>query len=255
MAKTIQTFIIVTTGGDTARLARIEQGFDPIRGQVPSLRFEHLGDVTDLHHAYRTVIRANDDAETILLFCHQDVRPLTKDERATLLSMAGSLPGWLIKALEHPDGWFNKALELVRDDKTGVLGVAGAKGLTAETPWWSYPDLTGAIVHRSPGGKSSVNPYGPWGRAAVVDGVCLIGRGDTLASLGEPTEALDGFHFYDMDLCLRAHRAGLSNWTIPLLLCHESTGAPTVNTAWQNTFQRFVSLWGSALPLRISQDS
>jgi hypothetical protein len=106
------------------------------------------------------------------------------------------------------------------------------------------------VVHRTPEGRETINAYGPWGRAAVLDGLLLMARGDYAARI-EPLAPRSGFHFYDMELALRGLRAGLSHWTVPLLLEHRSGGAAADEEDYLRQRQAFEARFAGQLPVDV----
>jgi hypothetical protein len=67
---------------------------------------------------------------------------------------------------------------------------------------------------------------------------------------GFDTNTFQGFHFYDVDITLRAHFAGLSNYVALIPIFHESTGA--YDEAWEKLRQKFVKKWTGKLPVTLS---
>lgn len=246
--------VLFTTGDDRHRLLAVETGFrGHLDGKLP-LEVRHLGRVESLLTAYHRAALEVEGDDTLLLFCHQDARPLLAPMPPGTPPLDLSLPHgaeWLRPAIDRPDGWVEIALRLAKRGDTGFLGVAGALGLLPGLPWWSYPDLTGAVLHRTAEGEVKLNPYGRYGRAAVLDGICLMIRRGAYAGLPPPPREMTGFHYYDIELCTRAHHAGLKNWTVPLLLVHEHGGAASDDQEFQEDMKQFQSVYGGVLPFSV----
>lgn len=243
--------ILFTTGDDTAKLRSLEAGFIPyFQGRLP-FEFRHLGNVKDLPRAYHKAALSIVDPDALMMFCHQDVKPLFDSSIDNKNLTVPPAAAWLKEALENPLKWLEIVIQLCQRDDTGIMGVAGARGLFPETAWWYHPDLTGAAAHEKREGEFVFNAYGPYGRAAVLDGLCLILLRKTYDLLGEPPNILTGYHFYDMDLCLRAHFAGLKNWTIPLMLLHSSGGAEANRNDYRESHRRFLEAYEDRLPVNV----
>jgi hypothetical protein len=208
--------------------------------------------VKQLLWIYHEAVRSVKDPDVLLIFIHQDVTPIISTAEIDLFSVTANNSqkfDWFLKALNNPLEWWETIKNLAFRANTGIIGVAGSLGLLPETAWWCYPDLSGAVIHLLPDNKIRLNLYGPYGRVALLDGVCLMFRRGMYDLLSEPAKLLDGFHFYDMDLSLRAHLAGLKNWTVPLLLMHKSGGADINDKSWKEEQKKFLSAYKSYLPI------
>lgn len=250
-----QRFVIISTGNDTAALDRMEDRFDAHLSPHGGVETFRLGEVDSLINAYWNGARLVNDPSAILLFVHQDALPAFepggtagKDE---IEQLRASVP-WLLPAVEEPGSWVTTALRLFEKQDTGFLGVAGALSLHPGQAWWNEESVSGAVLHASSSGVN-LNGYGPFGRVAVVDGLFLMARASLFDELG-PVRNHRGFHFYDMELSLRAHLAGKKNWTIPLLLMHFSGGKTIEDSEWQAAASSFAELHGQHLPLVVEPE-
>lgn len=176
-----------------------------------------------LAHTYnRALAQADDDA--VVLFCHDDV----------WLGEAPLLPA-LSEALQRFD----------------LVGVAGnARCSPGQQVWWrnpadgawDHPHLVGRIRFGSPEAALD-QPYGPSpAQAALLDGVALAGRAAVLRNGGLRFDPLLPFHFYDLDLCRQAERAGLRLGVWPLDLIHASAGNASTQ-AWKATLLLYQNKW------------
>ncbi|HVT82907.1 MAG TPA: glycosyltransferase [Phycisphaerae bacterium] len=177
----------------------------------------------------------------VLVFLHHDV-----------LLMCNAL------ALEHP-------LRMLQEAGTGFIGVAGATRLNAAGTWWGdvpQPQVM-ASCRGLVGCPDQTNPQNPFrmnflawpgpavfGRVLVVDGVFLMCHRRTFERLGGfDSQNLSGFHFYDVDISLRAHLAGLTNYVAPIPMFHASTG--NYDQVWDATRQRFLKKYAGRLPISL----
>ncbi|MBZ0264382.1 glycosyltransferase family protein [bacterium] len=245
-----QQFIVVTTGNKLDRLKTLELGLTTHLASRGEVEFRHLGHVANLAKAYQTAIYTHDAAESILLFCHQDARPLLGEQG---VSAPPNCPPWLEDSFSNPTAWLDIALPLLTQSSTGIVGVAGSMILEQNKAWWQHGALSGAVMHLEPDGNLRMNPYGPFGQVSVVDGLIMMVRKSSFDLINQLPPLEDTFHFYDMDLCLRSDEVGLKNWTVPLLMLHESGGAAVDNEDWQKDHEVFLARWGDCLPKVISE--
>lgn len=157
--------------------------------------------------------------EDVLIFTHSDVRV------------------WSGPAL-----WNNLVAEANKDSLVGLVGVAGAKSLPYDAVWWNAESKLGAVAH-SHKGNTYFSSFGPFGRALVLDGVLLACRLSLIAHLKWWSE---GFHFYDVDVTLRAHLAGYRNMVVPLPILHLSIGE--TDEAYDIARQAFIERHKAVLP-------
>ncbi len=154
--------------------------------------------------------------------------------------------------------WLNDVATYFADPKVGVLGVAGSKDLTGTGRWWEgmgQPGgnrLSGMAIHTNEE-NTWPNAYGAFDQVLVLDGLCLILKKSLY-------EELEGFHyqgmppyvgydFYDIDLTFRSHLAGYKNYTLPLLMEHQSMGVQ--KETWFTNKDLFIEKYKEHLPARL----
>jgi len=242
--------VLFNTGGAESMLAAMEDGFRRLfEGKLP-LTIQRLGVVDSLAQAYHRAIMSVEEADTLIVFAHQDAVPFIPRESPGLKDNLAAAD-WFAEAANNADAWFYAVMRRLSDASTGILGAVGCKGFLAETAWWQYPDLSGVVIATSADGSPQVNLYGEYGRVAALDGFLLMLKRETYGRMGVPPLELKGFHFYDMDLCMRAHIAGLKNYTIPLLLRHHSRGAKSSDPQWRCDQGIFNRIYAKYLPMKI----
>lgn len=135
-----------------------------------------------------------------------------------------------------------------------IVGLAGTSSfnlmLDKQITMWLQPPqeaLSGAVEHPA-GNNTNMNfwsVYGPTPRRCVVmDGLFLA---VDLAKIGDLRfDEQFEFHFYDLDLCLSAHRAGLLLGTTNVYVNHQSGGSYN-NPAFFATQERFRQKWRNLL--------
>ena len=137
-----------------------------------------------------------------------------------------------------------------------VIGVAGNVRLQENQPaWlfkptqterpalvWDHGFLTGAIFH--PVNKQRVKQlYGHMPMPCqVLDGVFMAVDCAYLKRVRVRFDEQFHFHFYDMDFCRSAGRAGLSMGTWPITLTHLSAGA-FGSAEWQRCWALYQQKW------------
>ena len=164
-------------------------------------------------------------AGAVLVFCHDDV-DLGPEPLAPQLQAA-----------------------LARFDLVGVAG--NQRRQSAQVAWcldprsggWDHPFLSGALRHGTPD-SSQLDVYGPAPMPVqLLNGVFLTARAETLQRSGVRFDPHFAFHYYDLDLCRSARRAGLSLGTWPLPLLHASGGEPWGAT-WTERQRAYLRKWG-----------
>jgi GT2 family glycosyltransferase len=133
-----------------------------------------------------------------------------------------------------------KALEAVQ--RCGIVGVCGATRLEDDGTWWQKltREEVNTCCRGAIGSPHGVLRWNGFGQVVVVDGVLLMMRRAIFEALGGFNEQLTGAHFYDVDISLRAHRAGYVNEVVDLPVFHKSTG--NYDAVWEASRRQFLSL-------------
>ena len=125
-----------------------------------------------------------------------------------------------------------------------VVGLAGSERATGPAVLWSgHPHLHGWVSYPAAQGKGlEAAPLSL--RSGVIpgmqalDGLLIACRREVVLGVGFDAATFDAFHFYDLDFCVRAHRAG---WrlavTTEVLAVHASRGG--FDQRWQRYRERF----------------
>jgi hypothetical protein len=153
--------------------------------------------------------------------------------------------------LEDPDLIQKIRISLKRYD---IIGVAGNTRISKFQPAWLFRSiehgrfiwdseyLSGSVRHGKPG-QSTPAVYGPTpARCELMDGVFLAGHRSILLRSKVFYDEQFRFHFYDIDFCRTARRAGLSLGTWPLDILHVSEGA-FGSPAWQEGYAIYFKKW------------
>ncbi|HEV2442514.1 MAG TPA: glycosyltransferase [Steroidobacteraceae bacterium] len=185
------------------------------------------GNTSGLPSIYNTAIDESAADPAILLFIHDDVHLCDFHWTDTL----------------------NAALE-----QFAIVGVAGNRRRVARQPGWRFLDerftrdrrenLSGTVGHGNGFPAERVDVYGPSRQpVSLLDGVMLGVKSETLHAGKLRFDEQFDFHFYDLDLCRQAERAGISMGTCAVSLIHESKGG-FGGEGWRRGYERYLQKWG-----------
>jgi len=135
-----------------------------------------------------------------------------------------------------------------------VVGLAGNRRRVPGQPGWGMTDenlrgdrrenLSGIVAHGRGFPADSIDVFGPPGqRVALLDGLFLAVRSRTLQSKALRFDERFDFHFYDLDFCREAERAGIAMGTWPIAVVHESKGG-YVSDGWRRGYEVYLQKWG-----------
>jgi GT2 family glycosyltransferase len=158
----------------------------------------------------------------------------------------------------HDDVWIDDYFladrVLAGLDAFDVIGVAGNRRRSPRQRAWHYVNapgqpqdhgsLSGAIAHgKTPFGR--ISNFGPAAaECELLDGVFVAARLRTLLDRSVRFDPLFDFHFYDLDFCRSARRAGLRLGTWPICLTHQSIGGAFESAPWLNAYAKYLQKWG-----------
>jgi glycosyltransferase involved in cell wall biosynthesis len=142
-------------------------------------------------------------------------------------------------------------------DKTdyGILGVAGTKNLPESGRWWDNMRTVYGKVWHTHEGKEFLSSYSEdqgtkLEEVVMVDGVFFSVMKSRLKTRFD--EAVEGFHFYDVDFCLRNHLEGVKVGVhTNIIINHMSIGE--TNEQWEENRVLFVEKYKDNLPLKINK--
>jgi GT2 family glycosyltransferase len=226
-------FSFITITREQEKIEALEKNLSLVLGRTPWELLVADGTKEDIFTGYnQQAALANGD---YLVFTHDDVKFLCNGEV------------------------FEKPIELMEKPFTGFVGAAGTIMMPKEGCWWKAPqsDCRGSVYH--PSKSSSVfgmhlncwpHMNAQFGQVLVCDGVLLMCHKRVFDKLnGFDAETFKGFHFYDVDITLRAHMMGLMNYVAPVPLIHRSYGM--INENWEQNKKLFIEKHNKALPTKI----
>lgn len=124
----------------------------------------------------------------ILCFCHEDI-------------------------LFHTPSWGTSIQKVLSDESIGVVGVIGSHFLPrAPMYWWSSPFISQYSVNNDKG-VVQLNDnreffHGAIADVVTVDGVCFFVPRSLFDSIRFDDRTFQGFHLYDMDICMQVQALG-----------------------------------------------
>lgn len=159
----------------------------------------------------------------------------------------------------HDDVWLDQLDGLADIIHAGlnefdVIGVAGNRRRVPNQPAWGFldlrftPDTSGQLSGRIAHGPDPFGPTSYFGAmpapCELLDGVFLATQKSRLARQRVRFDPKFDFHFYDLDFCRSARKAGLRLGTWKLALTHQSKGN-YFSSAWINTYKKYLRKWRS----------
>jgi hypothetical protein len=142
------------------------------------------------------------------------------------------------------------------DAKLGMIGVAGCQYFSADRPSWvaaGRPFIHGKVIHQMDA-RMILTVYS-WEKsdqeAVAVDGLFSAIRRDVFNAAHFDEQTFDGFHFYDIDICMQVRKTHTIKVTPDVIVKHLSGGS--YDQKWQVYSQRFVAKYRSELPVSCVQ--
>ena len=145
-----------------------------------------------------------------------------------------------------------------------LVGLAGSQQRLPGQPAWPFPQhvgrwaprgqLLGCVGHdttATPGAIRRMRKVNHFGgtrqRAALLDGVLLAVRGQTLQQNALRFDPALAFDFYDLDFCRQAEQLGLRPGVWPIAVTHLSAGNFD-SPSWLRTYPVYLEKWGEKPP-------
>jgi predicted O-linked N-acetylglucosamine transferase (SPINDLY family)/2-polyprenyl-3-methyl-5-hydroxy-6-metoxy-1,4-benzoquinol methylase len=165
-------------------------------------------------------------------------------------------PDNALLVLIHDDVWLdeNTFVQTIQRglDQYDVIGIAGNARIQPGQPGWCFIDLQftwddakclrGSVSHGQHA-FGSASSYGDVsGECQLMDGVFLAAHKQTLLQSGVRFDQQFEFHFYDLDFCRTATRAGLKLGVWPVRMTHQSGGA-FGSARWRETYLSYHQKW------------
>lgn len=148
--------------------------------------------IDNSHHDYSLFSAYNEGVRRakgeILCFCHEDI-------------------------LFHTPSWGDSVQNLFSDESIGVVGVIGSHFLPgAPMYWWSSPFISQYSVNNDQGVVQRNDHreffHGHIADVVTIDGVCFFIARKLFGFLRFDDRTFQGFHLYDMDICMQVQGLG-----------------------------------------------
>mgnify|MGYP003147166222 CR=1 FL=1 len=155
----------------------------------------------------------------IIVMCHDDVEILSTHEK------------------------FQEMIAVARSPGAGFVGVAGACKFGVDGAWWNARRDGSArgFVWQGPSDvEMTPNYFGKPGQVAVLDGCFIAATWETICKIGmdQPSYLSSGWDYYDIHLTFMAYLEGLTNYTVPIMIRHESSGV--MRKGWYDAKHEFM---------------
>jgi Glycosyltransferase like family len=154
---------------------------------------------------------------------------------------------------------FEKYLAGCNEPGVGFVGVAGAVSYGSAQyagAWWAaraVGETSGFVFQGNDPQNMSPNYFGSCGQVVVLDGCFLACSFSTLKKVGltKPEYLTSKWDFYDIHMTLTAALMKLENYTVPIIVRHESPGE--MREAWYKSRDEFLAYHNKHLPLSLVQ--
>jgi GT2 family glycosyltransferase len=140
------------------------------------------------------------------------------------------------------------------DKSLGLVGVAGTQYLYPHNPRWNAagrPFVFGRVIHaRKNEKKCYLTVFSEEDRdteVAGVDGLLLAIKSSLFETIRFDEDTFDGFHFYDLDICMQIRETQKLITTHDILVKHWSLGA--CDGIWQEYGKQFLKKYRDRLPV------
>jgi len=156
--------------------------------------------------------------------------------------------------------WGKNLCSHLMNPRVGLIGLCGSAYQSKVPASWSLYEYTAHIVQSDKRGKLRIfepsDGYDDRHEKHIValDGVFLAARRELFKHIAFDENTFDGFHAYELDLCLQSHILGYKNLAVnDILLIHFSKGRH--NEDWVHNILLFVDKWEHYLPIEIGDHS
>jgi hypothetical protein len=180
--------------------------------------------------------RANPNPDDIIILCHDDIEVLTDKN--------------IFKKL---------LIEKLDNEAHGFVGVAGTTRLGESGVWWDiklWQDQfhSGYVMHGKNLSKVDPSFYGKYREVVAMDGLFLAATARTLNKVGldKPAYLEGDWDFYDIHYTISAHKLGLKNYTVPIMLLHHSSGELVGRDSWHKNRLAFLKKYKKDIPIAVT---
>jgi hypothetical protein len=138
-------------------------------------------------------------------------------------------------------------------EKFDIVGLAGTTRRHKGQASWCWTDsemsmpessqyLSGVVAHGNTWPPHNIGNFGRIGQSCrLMDGLFLAVNSTILHQHNIRFDPQFNFHFYDLDFCRQAEKAGLSMGTVAVSVVHASQNSYT--RAWHDAYQKYIAKW------------
>jgi hypothetical protein len=152
-------------------------------------------------------------------------------------------------------GWGYKILDHFKKSDFGILGVAGSTSLPKSGMWWEDKRKMIGIVNHEHDGKKWESKYSESQGNSIKETILIDGLFialDKKRIKENFNEDVKGFHFYDLEFCIRNYRQNVKIGVITnIRITHKSIGM--TNESWEENRKLFAKRHKDILPLKMSK--
>jgi len=148
--------------------------------------------------------------------------------------------------------WGQVITKSLEDKQSGIVGVLGGHIIDeTSVSWTSSGFYSGQVIQVTNGTTTTYNhnEAGLGNTVIALDGMLLAMRKELFDKeiLKWDSDTYNGFHFYDLDICMQAVSHGYQVKVVPILLEHHSLGA--FNQSFYDSCKVFHLKWDDLLPV------
>jgi hypothetical protein len=179
-----------------------------------------------LPEIYNKAIKEHNDENSIMVFCHNDIKILT-------------------------NGWGKLLLTKFNSNKFSIIGVAGTTFLHENGIWWTDRTKMCGVVEHTNGINTWVNEYAPPRKGyttpvILIDGLFMAVDCNNVEHQFD--EEFKGFHMYDLTFCIPNYLDGCEiGVTTDIRILHQSIGM--TNPQWEVNRLQFIEKYKEELPI------
>ncbi|HLV31045.1 MAG TPA: glycosyltransferase [Chitinispirillaceae bacterium] len=197
------------------------------------LRIDNRNNTYNLCSAYNAGVR--NASGNILVFMHEDV-------------------------FFMEENWGKVLESKFNDPATGLVGVAGTQYIFPDNPAWvlaGRPFIRGHVIHELNNGSvynlTVFNQDRSDSEVVAVDGLFFAIRKSLFEKIQFDEITFDGFHFYDLDICMQIRKTHRLIVTWDILVKHLSGGS--FDASWKKYASHFLTKYKDILPASCTQNT
>ena len=155
--------------------------------------------------------------------------------------------------LFHTMNWGVNLISYFDKPDVGLVGLAGSFYLlNVPSPWFKAKPFVKSLIQSDSENKvrKTYSTVKKEQEVLCVDGFCFFVRKKMFERVRFDTKTFDGFHFYDLDICLQIRNCGYKIFVVSDVLVEHFSGG-SLNRAWVESALCFYDKWNKYYPLQI----